>query len=150
METSYNPLPPTLSRAILRVGYKIIVVSLLISIAVELEFIRVKPIRPGWYLITPPGHFQTIDNDESYDPLSNNPKIAHRVPAAEGDRPNAPDALLNAPLSEWELVKSYDTAAQCEEDNKDYWKRASTIHVRALLWIGAGQCIASNDPRLAK
>jgi hypothetical protein len=138
-----------LGEAILRVGYKIIVVSLLISIAVELEFIRVKPIRPGWYLITPPGHFQTIDNDESYDPLTlNNPKIAHRVPAFEGDRPNAPDVLASAPLSEWEYVKSYDTAAQCDEN--DYWKRASTIHVRALLYWGAGMCIASNDPRLAK
>jgi hypothetical protein len=140
-----------LGRAILRVGYKIIVVSLLISVAVELEFIRTKPIRPGWYLITPPGYFQTIDNDESYDPLTlNNPKIAHRVPAAEGDRPNAPDVLLNAPLSEWELVNSYDTAAQCEEKNKADNKRASTIHLRALLGIGSGQCIASNDPRLAQ
>ena len=78
----------------------------------------------GWYLMVPPwsspGHF----ND-------------------------------NAPLRKWHQVGAYDSASECEQDmvrtvqhfQRDKALNSATANFNAAIYA-AGQCIATDDPRL--
>ena len=72
------------------------------------------------------------------------------VPPYDGERINS-----DAPISKWTVYIAHDTAQDCEETKVDQYKRVKaaqkgtdlTLIRRALV---SSQCIASNDPRLAK
>ncbi len=90
----------------------------------------------GWYLLEPPAQPRISKGEE---------KIF---------------AITDAPLSQWEHVRSYDKAADCEKAKKD--RSASALRdtedkqyadqkdTFILLYIEASnsRCVASDDPRL--
>jgi hypothetical protein len=57
-----------------------------------------------------------------------------------------------APLPQWDLYGSYDSAAECETARSFAITKASDHGDYAKLReeLEAAQCIATNDPRLAK
>lgn len=80
----------------------------------------------GWYLIAPP----LINNDPA-------------------------QLVADAPISAWQVLSSYDTAASCEKDRASLvssspkyqdqlLRKASDTRSQMMI------CIATNDPRLAK
>jgi hypothetical protein len=75
----------------------------------------------GWYLMIPPGQ--------------------------PGKKQLTPD--VNAPLSEWSIQSSFDTAAECTEAqqqlHKDISKSEDSATSTELLMA---TCIATDDPRL--
>jgi len=82
----------------------------------------------GWYLMVPP------------------PVIHHSPPVDSG-----------APLSEWRLFSTHDTAAECEQGLVAFYKAAKTEllanpadeHDRIQFYqLENSQCIDSDDPRL--
>jgi hypothetical protein len=91
----------------------------------------------GWYLLNPPLRF-----------LSNGPILGFDT---------------SAPLSEWGLDESYDSAKECNAENRDEIKFAKHelkskslskediifYRDREIMHI-LSRCIASDDPRLAK
>jgi hypothetical protein len=101
----------------------------------------------GWYRLLPPTYRAEGEKDDAY--LTTIPKIDSTVP-----------------LSEWEHVQSFDTAAECEavnrrflEDSQRILKDAATTdwntlsiqdRVKRMLAIQnyGARCIATDDPRL--
>jgi len=67
---------------------------------------------------------------------------------------NAP--LLNAPLKEWRLEESFDTARECRKEQEDVTHRAARGESEGLnthevtLAFSSSQCICSDDRRLAR
>jgi hypothetical protein len=71
----------------------------------------------GWYLMTSP--WNRFPYNKLYGPKND-----------------------TAPMSQWKIIGSYDTAAKCEEDLQWYSELKKVFP--DLI------CIASDDPRLAK
>ena len=95
----------------------------------------------GWYLMTPP----LI-------------KGAHNI---KGGAHNTYTVYRSAPLSEWQIQESYDSAAQCEEGRPGFVRAARRLVISAGLCTETGPCnepelesaalvlcIATDDPRL--
>jgi len=87
----------------------------------------------GWYLMTPP---------LTYD----GPRYGFTVQS-------------DAPLSKWVVTDAADSASECEQGHyalvKDSGKTMDKARPHSNEWANAiayaqSQCIASNDPRLAK
>jgi hypothetical protein len=81
----------------------------------------------GWYLMIPP------------------------LQSANRDDPSGPRDL-HAPISQWDQVSAYDSAAKCQRDIGKYFffpKPDGTTKQANALKIG-GRCISTDDPRLAK
>jgi hypothetical protein len=53
-----------------------------------------------------------------------------------------------APLSQWETASSYDSARECERSFQARLAHAEEDSPEAAKFVGAFQCIASDDPRL--
>ena len=69
----------------------------------------------------------------------------------------AGDALvLDAPLSQWRTISSFDTAKECSADRAEHYGKAlypppdSHPPPLAVAMLAASHCIASDDPRLVK
>jgi len=89
----------------------------------------------GWYVMAPPVHSVTSSMDE-WD--------------------------ASAPLAKWEIVGSFDTAAECRHDlfrrlNEKIPSTTSpgpmsreAANQAAAKYVNAFLCVASDDPRLAK
>jgi len=85
----------------------------------------------GWYLMSPP---------------------------VNGDSPATAFLKRLAPLSEWDIVDSYDTAAECRKARKQYAEdipntlssaKATDNGMRITIDKAQGaKCIATDDPRL--
>jgi len=105
----------------------------------------------GWYMIAPP-----VTRDTSNEPSA-------LIGRSHAD--------LSAPLSTWRIVKSFDSARDCEkrlaEENSNAknfaWLGLRTKEMNDQASAGAGwmpqdvleeitnqHCVASDDPRLAK
>lgn len=80
----------------------------------------------GWYLMVPPPN---VDRAKVFD--------------------------SKAPLSQWEIVRAYDSAKACEF-GKEQWekrpvpKRDEDKKERWAMFLSGFRCIATDDPRLAK
>jgi hypothetical protein len=84
----------------------------------------------GWYLICPPLRFEHPDNP------SDTGKI-----------------FLNAPLAQWDIQGSYDSAQQCESAKVKFQAQQHSWAIPDLVSaqrLSMAVCIATNDPRLAK
>lgn len=62
---------------------------------------------------------------------------------------------VDAPLSKWRVLSAQDTAQDCEEMRTDLFKEGEADAKgdrtnRVLRQLIASQCIATDDPRLAK
>jgi hypothetical protein len=83
----------------------------------------------GWYLMCPPPDDSTF------------PSFALDV---------------DAPVSKWWRAKSFDTAADCQEDlrreNREHAAEAvdhpTNLRERTALALKLGECISTDDPRL--
>ena len=55
----------------------------------------------------------------------------------------------SAPVSKWEQMGGYDTAAECEADEQEKWKlaRDDGDQSGARMWLEA-KCLSTDDPRL--
>jgi hypothetical protein len=94
----------------------------------------------GWYLMMPPQHMPA-DLAEASHP----PRLSHLI-----DR--------DAPVPKWEIVQSYDSAAECERGRSGWLKfaKADKKNRGRTDYIGRGTdeaymaalCIATDDPRL--
>jgi hypothetical protein len=51
---------------------------------------------------------------------------------------------MNAPVTKWMVVKSFDTAEECEESKASFDEEANKI--RPIYDVDS--CVASDDPRL--
>jgi len=86
----------------------------------------------GWYLICPPLRFEHPEN----------PSDTGKV-------------LLDAPISEWVVQGSFDSAADCEQAKSEF--RAQSAHwllpkpsLVSAERLGKAFCIATDDPRLKR
>lgn len=52
---------------------------------------------------------------------------------------------VDAPLSRWQVAEPFDTAAECEK--RRGYEMEHNKHDLPIVWA---QCIATDDPRLAK
>lgn len=77
----------------------------------------------GWYLMVPP-------------------LIANPNPTTGGQ------LEVSAPLSKWEIVRSFDTAAECNEARQRTAASGVGNAEAQRLWQKYATCIASDDPRL--
>jgi hypothetical protein len=60
------------------------------------------------------------------------------------------DYAVDAPLSRWQIYKSFDSAAQCEQERDKLRTnniRADNPVVQSSMFA---RCISTDDPRLAK
>ena len=73
------------------------------------------------------------------------------LPPMQGETPNS-----DAPLSQWTLTDSFDSAQQCSKGKSAYWKTLMKISPRlpktesiiVNRQASAAMCIATDDPRL--
>jgi hypothetical protein len=55
---------------------------------------------------------------------------------------------LSAPLSEWSINTSFDSAKDCEQARTALRNKA--VNTKHWLWAQAVSCVASDDPRLGR
>jgi hypothetical protein len=60
-----------------------------------------------------------------------------------------PSQDTNLPISQWNHIGSFDTAAECEKNRVDLHRQNLNDPAKDQL-ILLSECIASDDPRLAK
>jgi hypothetical protein len=90
----------------------------------------------GWYLMVPPNQ-AGWDCGQSFAAV-----LSHQLFGTGDDKlcahySSLPD--LDAPLSQWTDIASYDTAAQCHAADLEQMKGGGLA-----VW----KCVASDDPRL--
>jgi hypothetical protein len=57
---------------------------------------------------------------------------------------------FHAPLSEWNQLAAYDSAARCEADRNKKWAFPVGTNKIEAERLSQGRCICSDDPRLVK
>jgi hypothetical protein len=99
----------------------------------------------GWYLMFP--HLR--DADEAATRLKTFESLSKKV-QPNGRPPASVFFNLDAPLGQWSIAGSFDTAASCEKTRGQFVyealkHRSSPIDEADYM---SGQCIATDDPRL--
>ena len=82
------------------------------------------------------------------------------VPPIQGNSETDAGVILGAPISEWNIESSYDTASECEKglaqlkqdaEQQTFYAGVSELDKRNFkLSRESAHCIATDDPRLAK
>lgn len=94
----------------------------------------------GWYLIVPP--------------VNEPPSMLDHLDAQRGTMQEStagkPSILRDAPLSEWEILDSYDSVALCQHERQNLARAASVVKdADAETQSGAfARCIGTDEPRL--
>jgi hypothetical protein len=70
------------------------------------------------------------------------------IPPWKDSDPRTGLVVTNAPLSEWQMISSYDTADACAQGIEEVIELAKHNSVSAHNLASLAECIAADDPRL--